>query len=396
MALRTITYNVTADNISPRAVQNAGVQGEHNATEVIYVISEELLSSLAKMGGDTLFRVQSTDGAGGYHSSEFLTFDATLRKIIFPLGEELTSPGGICNLHLVISKISNGSEEETIYSFPAKIRFTHSNHEGEIEDARRASGLLKRALEAEETSVRSAESAKLSEEIAIESAASAKDYAEETKSYAKKAEMSVASVLACEEATEEAAAAADEAKEAKNAAIIAAHNANSAAEFIGENLDNVAELTKNGLKEDENFTLLLAEDTKEKVMSDGSFIDEVAEKTEENLKSGDAFIDQLKEQNNHQNFKIWVGTVEEYEEKKESLVNTLCIFTNEAYLPDIVKSLSDSVAALANDVSSKLPLSGGTITGQLRVNGILLTEGVDYGDDLPDTGVEGQLFFKKV
>lgn len=47
--------------------------------------------------------------------------------------------------------------------------------------------------------------------------------------------------------------------------------------------------------------------------------------------------------------------------------------------------------ALAN-----LPIVEGVMTGTLTVNGIVLTEGVDYGTGDPGGGVVGQLYFKKV
>ena len=40
--------------------------------------------------------------------------------------------------------------------------------------------------------------------------------------------------------------------------------------------------------------------------------------------------------------------------------------------------------------------TGGTLTGTLTINGIVLTEGVYYGTGDPSGGVVGQLYFKKV
>jgi hypothetical protein len=40
--------------------------------------------------------------------------------------------------------------------------------------------------------------------------------------------------------------------------------------------------------------------------------------------------------------------------------------------------------------------TGGELTGTLMLNGIVLTEGVDYGTGDPSGGVVGQLYFKKV
>ena len=43
-----------------------------------------------------------------------------------------------------------------------------------------------------------------------------------------------------------------------------------------------------------------------------------------------------------------------------------------------------------------LPTSGGFMTGEITTNGIILTEGVDFGTTLPAPGTVGRLFFKVV
>lgn len=46
--------------------------------------------------------------------------------------------------------------------------------------------------------------------------------------------------------------------------------------------------------------------------------------------------------------------------------------------------------------SEYLPTAGGTMTGSLKVNGMILTEGVDYGKSFPTSGnVVGKLFLLK-
>ena len=47
-------------------------------------------------------------------------------------------------------------------------------------------------------------------------------------------------------------------------------------------------------------------------------------------------------------------------------------------------------------ISGKLDKSGGTITGQIALNGILVLSSATYGNTLPDSGVAGQIFFVKV
>lgn len=42
---------------------------------------------------------------------------------------------------------------------------------------------------------------------------------------------------------------------------------------------------------------------------------------------------------------------------------------------------------------SSLPKAGGAMTGAVTFSGIVLKEGVDYGDTLPETVIPGKLFF---
>lgn len=43
-----------------------------------------------------------------------------------------------------------------------------------------------------------------------------------------------------------------------------------------------------------------------------------------------------------------------------------------------------------------LPITGGIMESTLTLNGVVLTEGIDYGTGDPSGGVPGQLYFKKV
>lgn len=43
-----------------------------------------------------------------------------------------------------------------------------------------------------------------------------------------------------------------------------------------------------------------------------------------------------------------------------------------------------------------LPITGGVMEGAVTLNGIILTEGIDYGYGDPGDGVLGQLYFKRV
>ena len=57
---------------------------------------------------------------------------------------------------------------------------------------------------------------------------------------------------------------------------------------------------------------------------------------------------------------------------------------------------ADTNGYLEGKFENCLPLSGGSMSGTLETKGLILSEGVDYGDTLPDAGTVGRLFFKKV
>lgn len=73
----------------------------------------------------------------------------------------------------------------------------------------------------------------------------------------------------------------------------------------------------------------------------------------------------------------------------------------------IAKAIIDLIAHIRNKnnphgvtaaQAGAVPAAGGTMTGSLIMNGgdIVLKEGVNYGEILPDAGTPGRLFFKKV
>jgi hypothetical protein len=59
-------------------------------------------------------------------------------------------------------------------------------------------------------------------------------------------------------------------------------------------------------------------------------------------------------------------------------------------------SASNAATKAQNTANAALPKAGGTMTGQLKVKGLVLTSGTDYGTTLPTAGTPGRIFFKKV
>jgi len=64
MAVRTITYTVTADGVSPASIQSAGVQNDMNVTELIFVFSA-VMGGIMINGKNLFYRFDCVDGAGG-------------------------------------------------------------------------------------------------------------------------------------------------------------------------------------------------------------------------------------------------------------------------------------------------------------------------------------------
>ena len=64
--------------------------------------------------------------------------------------------------------------------------------------------------------------------------------------------------------------------------------------------------------------------------------------------------------------------------------------------PSIYKAFERMWEHILSKFSNYVPTSGGTMENTLTLNGIIFTEGIDYGSGDPADGVPGQLYFKKV
>lgn len=72
--------------------------------------------------------------------------------------------------------------------------------------------------------------------------------------------------------------------------------------------------------------------------------------------------------------------------------------TELGYLDGVTSNVQTQLNGKASSghTHSYLPLTGGTLTGQVKTKGIVLTGGVDYGTSFPANPPDGKLFFKKV
>lgn len=82
------------------------------------------------------------------------------------------------------------------------------------------------------------------------------------------------------------------------------------------------------------------------------------------------------------------------------LTDTKEIYVGATNYSQVDSSMSDTSVnpvqnkVITNAMAGKLSTSGGVMTGTLTTKGIKLTKNVNYGDTLPSSPVEGQLFFQ--
>lgn len=122
MESKTILFTVDGDNISPRTEQKAGVQGNHNITEVRFNVEETLVSGALGDPPTSRIRMQFIDGAGGFYStgfldvmSEILPDESAQYYVTCPIPSTVTNAGGIAKVYLVITEIAYGVEDGLAY-----------------------------------------------------------------------------------------------------------------------------------------------------------------------------------------------------------------------------------------------------------------------------------------
>lgn len=133
MESKTILFTVDGDNISPRTEQKAGVQGNHNITEVRFE-GDSVLSGAMENSENYKVRMQFIDGAGGFYSSGFLTVysDETDGRLFVtcPIPNNVTNAGGLAYVYLVVTEIAyegkKALESQVYISPPGKLLYTHS------------------------------------------------------------------------------------------------------------------------------------------------------------------------------------------------------------------------------------------------------------------------------
>ena len=132
MSIRKIEYTVKINEITPPTQQQGGVQGEHNATELVFLLDGALISAVreaaGKLGAESVFyRFDGYTGTGTKSSTEPLALPhGDTVTLTYPLENWLTRDGGNIQVYLVITAVKDGETQLDIYSLPALIRLKNT------------------------------------------------------------------------------------------------------------------------------------------------------------------------------------------------------------------------------------------------------------------------------
>lgn len=120
--VRTITFSASLKGVTPSAPQDAGVQGDHMATRVVFTLDAELISP------DYRYRFEYIDGAGGGDSTEFLTLEGSTLSVDIPAA--WTAAGGCGTLRLCAVVLDeDNNEEQIVYTLTGRLLYA-SRDEG--------------------------------------------------------------------------------------------------------------------------------------------------------------------------------------------------------------------------------------------------------------------------
>lgn len=160
--IRQLTFTVTLDGVTPCGPQDAGIQGEHMATRVVFQLADE---ALRKAG--YRYRLEYIDGAGGADSTRFVEPSGGQIAVDLPAG--WTAAGGCGTLRICVVQLDEAqTEEQILYTFAARLLYA-SREEGVQMDAAYRPGLSSliasteeaahMALQASDTALQAAQNA---------------------------------------------------------------------------------------------------------------------------------------------------------------------------------------------------------------------------------------------
>ena len=129
MAVRKYYFIVGAETLAPSMITRGGVQGEHNATEIIFKMDSSLISALNKLtaeGKTFHYRFDGYDGAGGkMPPTQPISFVPgeidTETEFSYSLEHQLTKCGGTVQIFFVITLVDSENTEFELYAYSVKM-----------------------------------------------------------------------------------------------------------------------------------------------------------------------------------------------------------------------------------------------------------------------------------
>ena len=165
-----LTFQVTPFDTEPTSPQFAGVQGSHQAVEVLFKLDDRLYDPSYR------YRMEFLDGTGAADTSDLLTpytqTDSNQRTLSILLPDGWTQAGGGGEIRLAIARLNDwGHEEFVFYSMPARIYFSSKEDEGRLQPLRHGlSSLIYQAHQAVDKACDAAENANEAADAANEAA----------------------------------------------------------------------------------------------------------------------------------------------------------------------------------------------------------------------------------
>lgn len=178
--VRTITFAATSKGVTPTGPQEAGVQGDHNATVVVWQLDETLINAAYR------YRCEYVDGSGGWDTTPYLALESG-NTISVPLPRAWTAAGGCAVIRLCVSEFTEGREERSIYTLTGRLQYAGRESGGAM--AEEYEDKLPALIMAVTESMNEAEAAAAGAEAAAAAAAAAASGAEEAAAAAEEAAM---------------------------------------------------------------------------------------------------------------------------------------------------------------------------------------------------------------
>ncbi len=240
MSMIRLTFQVTPFDTEPTSPQFAGVQGSHQAVEVLFKLDDRLYDPSYR------YRMEFLDGTGAADTSDLLTpytqTDSNQRTLSILLPDGWTQAGGGGEIRLAIARLNDwGHEEFVFYSMPARIYFSSKEDEGRLQPLRHGlSSLIFQAHQAVDKACDAAENANEAADAANEAAGSVNEALSNAAEAIDGANAARdAANLAAQEA-KEAAATAEEEAEAAHQISLAAQAAAGKADIAATAAQNAA------------------------------------------------------------------------------------------------------------------------------------------------------------